>query len=106
MDLLKPQPESSASYVMGGDVPVMAVGGTHGIAEDLAVAIALHAHLSFAPFDEQLIIHFIRESAAAGHLRSLGFSDDVSFIARVNIYDIIPYYDGKKIRIATAAPGR
>lgn len=93
-----------ASYVMGRDVPVIAVGGKQGIAEDLSVAIALHAHLSMAPFDDQLIIHFIQESAAAVHLRSIGFSDDVSFIARVNIYDIIPFYDGNTI--TEAVPGR
>jgi 2-phosphosulfolactate phosphatase len=95
-----------AAFAMGNDMPVVAVGGKHGIAEDLAVALALHAHLSGAPFDEQLIIHFIQESAAAGHLHTLGYSDDVRFIARVNIYDIIPYYDGNRITIAAAVPGR
>ncbi len=95
-----------AAHVMGNDVAIVAAGGEHGVAEDLAVAIALHARLSHAPFDEQLITHFIRESAAAGHLRALGFSDDVQFIARVNIYSILPYYDGQKITITAASPGR
>ena len=95
-----------AAYAIGNDVPIIAVGGEHGIAEDLAVAMALHARLSGAPFDEQLITHFIQESSAAGHLRTLGFSDDVRFIARVNIYNIIPYYDGHRITIAAASSGR
>jgi 2-phosphosulfolactate phosphatase len=95
-----------AAQVMGKDVSIIAVGGEHGITEDLAVAIALHAHLLHAPFDEQLITHFIRESSAARHLHTIGFPDDVDFIARVNIYDIIPYYDGKTIRNAAASSGR
>jgi 2-phosphosulfolactate phosphatase len=95
-----------ASYVMGNDVAIIAVGGEHGVAEDLAVAIALYARLSHAPFDEQLITHFIQESEAARHLRALGFSDDVQFIARVNMYSVIPYYDGQKITVTAASPGR
>jgi 2-phosphosulfolactate phosphatase len=90
-----------ASQVMGNDVAIVAAGGEHGIAEDLAVAIALHARLSNAPFDEQLITCFIRESLAAGHLCTLGFNDDVQFISRVNIYTVVPYYDGQKITIAS-----
>jgi 2-phosphosulfolactate phosphatase len=95
-----------ASRVMGNDIAIVAAGGEHGVAEDLAVAIALYARLSHAPFDEQLITHFIQESAAARHLRALGFNDDVQFIARVNIYSVIPYYDGQKITITAASPGR
>lgn len=95
-----------ASQVMGSDVAIIAAGGEHGIAEDLAVAIALYARLSQAPFDEQLITHFIRESLASGHLRTLGFNDDVQFIARVNIYSVTPYYDGQKITISAASSYR
>ena len=92
--------QAMASYLTHKDVCIIAAGGEKGVSEDLAVAIALHSHLNHAPFDEHLIAHFIQESPAAHHLASIGYAEDVRFTARVNIYDIIPYYDGKTIKRA------
>ena len=92
--------QAIANHLAEKDVCIIAAGGENGVTEDLAVAIALHAHLNHAPFDEHLIAHFIQESLAARHLNSIGYAGDVGFIARVNIYDIIPYYDGKTIKRA------
>ena len=97
--------QAMANYLVEKDVCIFAAGGENGVSEDLAVAIALHAHLNHAPFDEQLIAHFILESPAARHLKSIGYAEDVKFIARVNIYDIIPYYDGKTINKADINKG-
>jgi len=97
--------QAMANYLAEKDVCIFAAGGENGVSEDLAVAIALHAHLNHAPFDEQLIAHFILESPAARHLKSIGYAEDVKFIARVNIYDIIPYYDGKTIKKADINKG-
>jgi phosphosulfolactate phosphohydrolase-like enzyme len=89
-----------ANHLAGKDVCIIATGGENGVTEDLAVAIALQSRLNQAPFDEHLIAHFIQESPAARHLRTIGFGEDVAFIARANIYDIIPHYDGKTIKRA------
>jgi len=51
--------QAMANYLAEKDVCIIAAGGENGVTEDLAVAIALHAHLNHAPFDEQLIAHFI-----------------------------------------------
>lgn len=90
--------EAIAFRLAGRNHCLIAANGEHGVSEDLAVAVALHARINGTPFDETLIAHFIRESPAAGHLASIGYADDVSFIARFNVYDIIPYYDGKTIK--------
>ena len=87
-----------AHHLKGTDVSIIAVGGEHGVTEDLAVAIALFGLLSNAPFDEHLITYFIQESPAARHLSTIGYRDDVMFISRVNIYDVLPYYDGRTIK--------
>ncbi len=51
-------------------------------------------------FDAGGIKSFIQESNAAQHLCSIGYAQDVEFIARVNVFDIVPVYDGKVIRQA------
>ena len=92
--------QAMANHLAEKDVGIIAAGGENGVSEDLAVAIALHSYLNHAPFDEHLIAYFIQESPAAHHLNSIGYAEDVEFAARVNIYDIIPYYDGKTIKRA------
>jgi len=90
--------EAIAARLSGSNLCLIAANGEHGVSEDLAVAVALHARFNGTPFDETLIAHFILESPAAAHLASIGYADDVRFIARVNVYDIIPFYDGKTIK--------
>ncbi len=87
-----------AARLSGRNVCLIAANGEHGVSEDLAVAVALHARFNGIPFDESLIAYFIRESPAAAHLAAIGYAEDVRFIARVNVYDIIPFYDGKTIK--------
>jgi phosphosulfolactate phosphohydrolase-like enzyme len=51
-------------------------------------------------FDESSIQAFIKESCAAQHLCGIGYTQDVEFIARVNMFDVVPVYDGTVIRQA------
>jgi 2-phosphosulfolactate phosphatase len=87
-----------ANHLMKKNAAIIAVGGEHGVTEDLAVALALFSRLSHAPFDEHLLSYFIQESPAAQHLRSIGYEEDVRFICQVNKYPVLPYYNGKTIK--------
>ena len=79
---------------------IIAAGGKRGITEDLGTALALTGLLSGVGFDALRIKTFITESTAARHLCSIGYEQDVEFIARVNIFDSVPIYDGKLIKKA------
>lgn len=87
-----------ANFVKTKNVCIIAVGGANGVVEDLGVATALFVRLSNIAFDENFALHFIKESLAASHLRKIGYWEDVLFISRLNIYTVLPYYDGKIIR--------
>jgi 2-phosphosulfolactate phosphatase len=89
-----------ARCLAGSEVVIIASGGRRGIAEDLGAALALGSMLSGVQFDAGCITAFIRESHAARHLRSIGYGQDVDFIARVNVFDVVPVYDGSVIRKA------
>lgn len=89
---------SIAAYCTERNACILAAGGERGVTEDLGVAFALAAHLSKVPFDKDSIVAFTRESRAAQYLCEIGYADDVAFISRVNVYDIIPMYDGGVIK--------
>jgi 2-phosphosulfolactate phosphatase len=89
-----------ARFLAGQDAVIIASGGRRGIAEDLGPALALGAILMGMQFDESSIQSFIQESCAAQHLCSIGYKQDVEFIARVNVCDVVPVYDGKVIKKA------
>ena len=89
-----------ARFLSGHKAVIIASGGRRGIAEDLGTALALGAILMGVQFDESSIQSFIQESTAAQHLCRIGYRQDVEFIARVNVFDVVPVYDGKVIRQA------
>jgi 2-phosphosulfolactate phosphatase len=89
-----------ARFLAGRKAVIIASGGRRGIAEDLGTALALGAILKGVQFAESSIRSFIQESTAAQHLCRIGYSQDVEFIARVNVFDVVPVYDGKVIRQA------
>ncbi len=89
-----------ARFLAGHEAVIIASGGRRGIAEDLGTALALGTILMGVQFDESGIQSFIQESTAAQHLCSIGYRQDVEFIARVNVFDVVPVYDGKVIRQA------
>ncbi len=93
---------SIAAYLENKNVCILAVGGHKGATEDLGVAFALQACMSRTIFDTSLITCFARESQAAQHLINIGYGKDIDFITRVNIFNVIPHFDGKKI--VTIAP--
>ena len=89
-----------ARYLDAKNAFIIAAGGKRGIAEDLGTALALAGLLSGVELDARGVKSFIRESATARHLCSIGYDQDVEFIARVNVFDIVPVYDGKLIKKA------
>jgi 2-phosphosulfolactate phosphatase len=76
---------------------IVAAGGRRGIAEDLGTALALGGLLAGLELDSTSVKNFVRESAAARHLCGIGYDQDVEFIARVNVFDIVALYDGRVI---------
>ena len=34
------------------------------------------------------------------YLESIGFADDLEYASRIDIYDIVPYYDGSRIIVS------
>lgn len=94
-----------ARYIGRRKACILAAGGTHGIAEDCAVALGLAALLGGAKVPAEAVVSCVRESSAAQNLRAKGLGDDVDFIARMDVYDVVPYYDGSVIRtLNTSAP--
>jgi len=87
-----------AAYCTGRDMCIIAAGGCWGQAEDLGVALALAALTGGAVFDPAALASCVRESAAARHLKTLGFQADVEYIAGCSQYAIVPLYDGREIR--------
>ena len=89
-----------ARFLDGRDALILATGGRRGMAEDVGTALALAGMLSGVQLDDGGIQSFIKESNAAKHLCSIGYAEDVEFIARVNVFDIVAVYDGAVIRKA------
>ncbi len=89
-----------ARYLDSRNTLIIAAGGKRGMSEDLGTALALAGLLAGVGFDGGAAKSFIRESAAARHLVNIGYGQDVEFIARVSVFDIVPIYDGKTIKKA------
>lgn len=86
-----------AKYLENKEVCIVPAGGTYGCAEDLGVSFALGYRMTHPEFNDDLISCFTRESAAANHLAEIGYQEDVDYISRTSIFDIVPVFDGKKI---------
>jgi len=73
-------------------VNIVAVGGTHGVVEDLGIALALMMGLRGIPLQKGLIQKMIVQSLAARHLTSIGYGDDVNFVTQFDKYKLVPLY--------------
>lgn len=73
-------------------VNIVAAGGTHGVTEDLGVALALMMSLKGIKLQKGLIQKMITHSLAARHLSDIGYGDDVKFITQVDKYKVVPLY--------------
>jgi len=91
-----------SKLIKNEDVNIVAVGGPHGIVEDLGVALALMLRLQGLKLGKRLVQALITQSPAARHLVSIGYGDDVKFITAVDRYDLVPLY---KRGIITCSPG-
>ena len=79
------------------NVNIVAVGGPHGIVEDLGVALALMVKVQGVQLGKRLIQQMITHSPAAQHLVSIGYGDDVKFVCTVDRYDVVPVYERGRV---------
>lgn len=89
-----------ARHLNGKNALLIAAGGKRGIAEDFGTALALCGLLSGVDLDALAVKTFVKESITARHLCAIGYEQDVEFVARVNVFDIVPVFDGRRIKKA------
>lgn len=80
------------------DVNIVAVGGPHGIVEDLGVALALLLKVHGVRLNKSLVRQLILQSPAAQHLISIGYGNDVKFVCAIDRYNVVPVYEKGIIR--------
>ncbi len=89
---------TAVSKVMAdADVNIVAVGGPHGMVEDLGVAMALLLKVKGVKVGNSLIRQMILQSPAAQHLISIGYSADVKFVCAIDRYDAVPVYEQGRV---------
>lgn len=81
-----------SALVQGKKVNIVAVGGPHGVVEDLGIALTLMIKLKGLKLQKGLIQKMITSSLAARHLTTIGYGDDVKFITYVDKYTVVPLY--------------
>jgi 2-phosphosulfolactate phosphatase len=87
------------------DVNIVAVGGPHGIVEDLGVALALLLKVQGVKLDKRLVRHMILQSPAAQHLVGIGYGNDVKFVCAVDRYTAVPVYEkGRVVQLRSGSP--
>ena len=91
-----------SKYITGKRSNIVAVGGSHGVVEDLGVALALVMLLKGMKLEKSILQKMIVQSRAAEHLASIGFGGDVKFITAVDKYNIVPLYRKGKITMQDA----
>jgi phosphosulfolactate phosphohydrolase-like enzyme len=88
-----------SKVIADAQVNIVAVGGPHGIVEDLGVALALLLKVRGVNLGKSLVRHMILQSPAAQHLVSIGYGNDVKFVCAVDRYNVVPVYEkGRVIR--------
>lgn len=92
--------ETAKKELQGRRVSLVAIGSSHGVSEDLAVAMALLGSLNGLEMDSQWVREGVLKSKAAQHLRKIGYSDDVDFITS-KTYNILPKLQHGVIRDET-----
>lgn len=88
---------SVAAYIRSKSACIIAAGGEHGMAEDCGIALALMSKMNNVEMEPEVIASLIHESSAGRNLCSIGYGEDVDFIARVNVFNIVPCFNGKVI---------
>jgi 2-phosphosulfolactate phosphatase len=71
---------------------IVVVGGPHGVVEDLGIALALLMKVQGLKLQKGLVQKMIIQSRAADYLTSIGYGDDVKFIASLDRYNVVPLY--------------
>ena len=81
------------------DVSITPVGGLRGIADDMAVAVALHNTINDdSTLNEKQIKSMIWHSNTAKHLRNMGYEKDLKCTLRVDMCGIVPVMRNGVIR--------
>ncbi len=81
--------ETAKKKLQGRKVSLIAVGSKYGLTEDLSVAIALLSSLNGLEIGYKWVKENVARSKAAGHLKNIGYANDVSFIISSN-YNVLP----------------
>ncbi len=81
--------ETAKKELRGREVSIVAVGSKHGLAEDLAVAVALFSGLNDLEMSRGWVRENVLGSKAADHLRKIGYAKDVDFITNKS-YKVLP----------------
>jgi 2-phosphosulfolactate phosphatase len=85
----------------GTSANLLVVGSTHGITEDLAVAMALYSSLNDGlAINKAYLKECIIGCSTAKHLIEIGYKEDVEFVSQIDKYDAIPILKGGVICIA------
>jgi 2-phosphosulfolactate phosphatase len=93
-----------SNAIADADVNIVAVGGPHGIVEDLGVALALLLKVKGVKLGNSLVRQMIIQSPAAQHLVSIGYGADVKFVCAVDRYDVVPVYEkGRVVELRASA---
>ena len=71
---------------------IVVVGGPYGVVEDLGIALALVMKVQGLPLQKGLVQKMITQSRAADYLISIGYGEDVKFIASLDRYTVVPLY--------------
>lgn len=76
----------------GVKINLMAVGGRNGFTEDLSVVLSLYSFLNDGiDINHEFLKNCILKSKNARYLSSIGYSKDIEFISRIDLYDdIVP----------------
>jgi len=84
----------------GKSANLLAVGSTHGITEDLAVAMALYSSLNDGlEINKAYLEECISRCNTAKYLGKIGYKKDVEFVSQIDKYDAIPRLKGGVICI-------
>jgi 2-phosphosulfolactate phosphatase len=78
---------------------IVAVGGPHGVVEDLGIALVLLMKVQGLKLQKGLVQKMITQSPAADYLTRIGYGEDVKFISSIDRYTIVPLYRKGKIKI-------
>ena len=75
----------------GKSANLLVVGSTHGITEDIAVAMALYSSLNDGlEINKAYLKECIRHCNTAKHLIEIGYKKDVEFVSQIDKYDAVP----------------